>query len=65
MTTIEIYAVGKLAATIQRHPSEIREAAVRLSIPPAFLINDVPHFDSQSCQRLTEHFRRSAEEAPP
>jgi len=63
-STIEIDSIGKLAGTIQHHPTEIRQAAEQLGIPPAFVINSVWHFDSQSCRQLTEHFRRRAEALP-
>ena len=61
MSTIELDSIGKLASVIQHHPSEIREVADKLGIPPAFVINGVPHFDVQGCRQLTEYFRRQKE----
>ena len=58
MTTIEISSVGQLAQQFQRHVSEIRAACRELGIEPAFVINSVPHFAAQDCERLAEYFRR-------
>jgi hypothetical protein len=64
MTTIEIFSIGSLAGSTQHHPTEIRRAADELGIPPAFVINSVPHFAAQDCERLAEFFRRRAEALP-
>lgn len=55
--TIEIDSVGRLCGLFQRSPKLIRETAVALGIEPAFVINGVPHFESEQTERIAEHLR--------
>ena len=59
-TTTELVSVGYLSQMLQRSPNAIGQAALAIGIPPALLLNGVPHFDSGQVAQLTEHFRTSA-----
>ncbi len=54
----DLYAVGQLAAHMQRSVGQITRAAEALEIAPAFRINGVPHFDASQVDQLTDYFRK-------
>ena len=58
--TNELTAIGVLASQLQRSVAAIRDTAATLGMSPAWLINQVPHYDREQVERLTAYFRENS-----
>ena len=52
-------SIGRAAAELQRPVVEIEHCAESLGINPAFLLNNVPHFDANGLSRIAAGLRSS------
>ena len=54
-------SIGQLAAHLQRPVRAIERAALSIGLVPSLRLNNIPHFDAEQVQKLTDHFREARE----
>jgi len=56
--TRDFYAIGQLAAHLQRSVRQIERAAAALGLLPSMRLNGVPYYDGAQVEQLTAELRR-------